>query len=87
MLPMLAWLVVINLYSLWQFKADKQRAIAGARRISEASLLQSAFFGGSIGALAGRSLFRHKTRKEPFATQLQLIAALQAGLLVGWAVY
>jgi uncharacterized membrane protein YsdA (DUF1294 family) len=39
--------------------------------------------GGSPGALLARKLFRHKTRKEPFSTQLQVIIALQAGVAIG----
>ncbi|MGY6637458.1 MAG: DUF1294 domain-containing protein [Erythrobacter sp.] len=53
------------------------QAEARAWRISEASLLQLAFFGGIGGAYAGRALFRHKTRKQPFSTQLHLIACAQ----------
>ncbi|ODS99888.1 MAG: hypothetical protein ABS49_07085 [Erythrobacter sp. SCN 62-14] len=34
-------------------------------------------FGGIGGAYAGRALFRHKTRKQPFSAQLHLIACAQ----------
>ena len=51
------------------------------RRISEAALLQFAFWGGIIGAYAGRALFRHKTRKQPFSSELHTVAALQIVLL------
>ena len=42
-----------------------------------ATLLQLAFFGGTPGAYAGRALFRHKTRKQPFCANLHAIAGLQ----------
>lgn len=81
MLPLpLLWLAVINLWTIRQFHADKRRAIAGARRIPEASLLQLALLGGTPGAFLARRLFRHKTRKKPFSTRLMLIAAVQAGV-------
>jgi len=66
-----------------RFWQDKQRAIAGARRIAEADLLGLALIGGSPGALLARRWFRHKTRKEPFSTRLLLIVALQAGAVIG----
>ena len=34
-------------------------------------------------AMAAQQLRRHKTRKEPFRTQLWLIAGIQALLLIG----
>lgn len=70
-------LVVMNFAAFAAFGIDKAQAEARAWRISEARLLQLAFFGGIGGAYAGRALFRHKTRKQPFSTQLHLIACAQ----------
>ena len=75
--------LLINAATFAAFWSDKRRAIAGERRISEASLLQLALIGGSPGALVARHLFRHKTRKEPFSTRLLLIVAIQAGAGIG----
>lgn len=35
--------------------------------------------------MLARHLFRHKTRKEPFSTQLLVIVALQMGAAIGLA--
>jgi uncharacterized membrane protein YsdA (DUF1294 family) len=70
--PLAAALALLNLWTVLRFWQDKQRAIAGERRIAE-----------SPGALIARSLFRHKTRKQPFSTRLFLIVAIQAGALIG----
>jgi len=78
-------LLVLNVFTMLRFWQDKQRAVAGERRISEAHLLGLALIGGSPGALAARTLFRHKTRKQPFSTWLFLIVAVQAGVLIGLA--
>jgi uncharacterized membrane protein YsdA (DUF1294 family) len=67
----------------FRFWSDKQRAIEGRRRIPESDLLGIALMGGSPGALIARQLFRHKTRKEPFSTQLMVIVAIQAGVIIG----
>jgi uncharacterized membrane protein YsdA (DUF1294 family) len=76
-------LLAVNSWTVLRFWQDKQRARAGERRIAEADLLALALIGGSPGALLARRWFRHKTRKEPFSTRLQLIAALQAGTAIG----
>ena len=68
-----------------RFHQDKQRAIAGERRIPEANLLGLALIGGTPGALLARRLFRHKTRKQPFSAWLWLIAAIQIGAVIGLA--
>jgi uncharacterized membrane protein YsdA (DUF1294 family) len=80
-----AWLVV-NLVTAMLFGIDKRRAVAGGWRISEATLLGWAALGGSGGALWARRHFRHKTRKQPFATILDVIATVHVGLLAGWIV-
>ncbi len=76
-------LLTVNGWTILCFWQDKQRAVAGERRIAEADLLALALIGGSPGALLARRLFRHKTRKEPFSTRLLLIAALQTGATIG----
>ena len=87
MLTILAWatipLLLVNLFTILQFYDDKQRAIEGKRRIPESDLLGLALIGGSPGALLARRWFRHKTRKEPFSTQLLVIVALQLGGVIG----
>ena len=81
------YIVAINFAAFAAFGIDKMLAEAGAWRISEARLLALAFAGGSPGAYAGRHLFRHKTRKQPFSGELHGIALLQTAalaLFVGW---
>jgi uncharacterized membrane protein YsdA (DUF1294 family) len=78
-------LVLVNAWTFFSFLDDKQRAVAGKRRIPESNLLGLALIGGSAGALLARKVFRHKTRKEPFSTQLFLIVALQIGAAIGFA--
>jgi uncharacterized membrane protein YsdA (DUF1294 family) len=84
MTVVLSLLLALNLLTMLRFWQDKQRAVAGERRIAEADLLGLAMFGGSPGALVARHLFRHKTRKQPFSTWLYLIIALQAGAAIGF---
>lgn len=83
----LAAFAAVNVWTFMLFGLDKIRAEDGSWRISEGTLLIWAFYGGSIGAYAGRAIFQHKTRKQPFCNRLHSIAALQSiGLTLtgGW---
>lgn len=70
-------LIAMNFLAFAAFDLDKSRAERGDWRVSEGTLLRLALFGGTLGAYAGRALFRHKTRKQPFSSNLHMIAALQ----------
>lgn len=71
------YLIAVNLIAFVAFAVDKAGAEAGRRRISETALLQLALVGGTLGAWAGRRLFRHKTRKARFTARLGAVTALQ----------
>ena len=74
----LLYLVVINLIAFAAMGWDKSSAVRGVERIPERTLLALAAAGGSVGAVAAQQVFRHKTRKQPFANWLLTIVALQA---------
>ncbi len=74
--------LLLNLRSLALFGWDKRQARRHGRRVSERRLLWSAALGGSLGAKAAQRLFRHKTKKQPFARRLSLILAGQAVILL-----
>ena len=76
-------LIAINLIAFAAFGLDKAKARRGQYRIAESTLLLFAFLGGTLGAYAGRSAFRHKTRKQPFNSNLFTIAVLQMLALGG----
>lgn len=64
---LLMWyLIVINIVTWIAFGLDKWKAKSGKWRIPERTLLLLALAGGSLGALAGMIMFRHKTRKAKF---------------------
>ena len=82
-----ATLIALNFVTFAMFGIDKTKAETGAWRIAESTLLTLALLGGTLGAYAGRALFRHKTRKQPFGANLFAIAVLQVlalGALIGW---
>jgi uncharacterized membrane protein YsdA (DUF1294 family) len=73
--------LLFNVVTFCVYWWDKEAARDGHWRVSEARLLQLAFFGGSLGAFAAQRLLRHKTRKEPFRTILLAILILHAALV------
>ena len=77
--------VVLNFIAFAAFGLDKAAAENNRRRIAEATLLRCALLGGTPGAYAGRALFRHKTRKQPFCGRLHRIAILQMLAIAVWA--
>ena len=80
--------IAINFAAFAAFGVDKMLAEAGRRRISEATLLNLAMLGGSPTAYLARHLFRHKTRKQPFSSELRNVVLVQlaglAALLAWW---
>lgn len=69
--------IAVNLIGFGLFGWDKSCAAHGRRRVPEKRLLTVAALGGAPAMLLGRSVFRHKTRKQPFATYLNTITSIQ----------
>ena len=81
------YLIAINFLAFAAFGWDKAQAESGGWRVRESTLVSFAFFGGLPGALAGRALFRHKTRKKAFTDSLYGAAFASCALLgLGWYV-
>ena len=79
------YLIVINATTFAMFALDKRAAEQRAWRVPERRLLGLAAMGGSPAAFVARAVLRHKTRKEPFGTQLIVITGLQIGVAAGAA--
>ena len=77
-----AYLIIINAASFLLMLIDKQKAKRGKWRIPERTLLGAAILGGSIGAILGMNLCRHKTKHPKFSIGLPLILAVQCIALV-----
>lgn len=79
------YLIIINALALALMRADKRKAVKDAWRIPEAVLMGSAVIGGSLGAILGMELFRHKTKHLKF--KLGLPAILVAQLLLAGIIW
>ena len=78
---LLHYLIIINIVSFLVYGIDKWKAKQGSWRISEATLLMLAVIGGTIGALLGMQVWRHKTMHLKFKYGLPLILLAQIALM------
>lgn len=80
---LLVYLIGINLVAFFLMAADKRRAQKHRWRIPEHTLFAAAILGGSLGAILGMYLCRHKTKHWYFVVGMPLILMLQL-LVVLW---
>lgn len=71
------YILIINVIAFVLFGIDKHKARQGLWRIPEKFIFLSAILGGSIGAICGMELFRHKTKHKSFTIGLPVILILQ----------
>ena len=74
---LLVYLLLVNAAGFLLMLVDKIKAKRNLWRIPEATLMGVAAIGGSIGAIAGMNLFRHKTKHAKFYIGLPVILTLQ----------
>lgn len=74
---LIAYLVVINFVTFAAFAIDKINAIEHRSRIRIVTLLGLAFAGGSLGAMLGMYILRHKTKIDYFTVGVPLIILMQ----------
>lgn len=84
MTKLLIWVLLWTVISFALMGLDKWKAIHYRRRIPEKALFFTAALGGSVGAMVGMSLFRHKTKHWSFKLGMPAILTLQ--LLLALAV-
>ena len=82
----IGYLLLANVVTFITYGIDKYKAKKGKWRISEATLLLMAVFGGSIGAWLGMKTFHHKTMHKKFYIGVPTIIILQIAFAV-WLSY
>ena len=82
-----AWLIAINVITFATFGYDKAISASELTRVPEWVLLALTFTGGTLGALLGRLVFRHKTVKASFRLKFWLVIVVQIALIVLYVLY
>lgn len=78
----LIYLLIINVIAFSLFGIDKFKAGRRLWRIPEKMLFLSAILGGSIGAILGMQIFRHKTKHKTFTIGIPTILMVQILLVI-----
>ena len=82
---LLVYLLLVNFIAFVLMGLDKRRAKRDKWRISEKALFLPAVLGGSVGAIAGMHVFRHKTKHWYFRYGLPALLVLQSvRILLVW---
>ncbi|WP_089855916.1 DUF1294 domain-containing protein [Chryseobacterium taeanense] len=77
----------INIINFILFRIDKRKAVKHQRRIPESTLLSFTFLGGTLGALLGMIVFRHKISKRNFLIKFGFIVLIQAAFIYLYGKY
>lgn len=78
----LFYLAIANVMAFFLYGLDKLKAKRGWTRISEFTLFMVAVLGGSLGALVGISVWRHKTQHWKFTIGIPFVLVGQIALVV-----
>mgnify|MGYP002624730288 CR=1 FL=1 len=70
-------LITINFTTFLAYFVDKRAAIRGAYRIPESQLHTLELVGGTLGAMLGQKLLRHKSRKKEYRVIFRAIVVMQ----------
>ena len=77
---LLWYLAAVNVVTFTVYGIDKRKARRGAWRIPEKTLFLLPLLGGSVGALLGMKVFRHKTKHWYFVWGIPIILLAQTAL-------
>ena len=79
---LLWYLAAVNVVTFTVYGIDKRKARRGAWRVPEKTLFLLPLLGGSVGALLGMKVFRHKTKHWYFVWGIPAILLAQLALTV-----
>ena len=82
---LIPYLIIINAISFILMLVDKYKAKKNLWRIPEATLMGFAAAGGSVGALAGMNLVRHKTKHLKFTVGIPIFLFIHI-LILTWLI-
>ncbi len=72
------YLYIINIFSYFYMRYDKQCANKNMRRVAEFTFFYIALAGGGLGIVIGSHTFNHKTQKYLFVKTIPVITVAEA---------
>ena len=85
MIYIICYLLIVNITAFILYGLDKRKAEKNKWRIKESTLIVIAALGGSVGALLGMIIFRHKTKHPKSFILVPLFLLLQ--VILGFLVF
>lgn len=82
LIVILCYLAIVNIAAFALMGIDKYKAKNNKWRIKEKTLFLSAIIGGSLGAMYGMHMFRHKTKHKSFIFGIPAILIVQILLVI-----
>lgn len=79
---MLVYVLVVNIFTFFLMRIDKQKAIKQQFRIPERTFFLLSFLGGALGTYIGMQLFRHKTKHASFTVGIPVLIIWNAGAFI-----
>ena len=79
--------LLLNLFSFFLMRHDKQCAKKNKRRVPEKALFLSAILFGALGGTLGMFLFRHKTKHTSFKIIVPMCMILQFIIIAAGAYF
>ncbi len=75
-------LLIWNIITFIMMGIDKRQAVKDGWRISEKTLLSSAFVMGAVGSILGSIVFHHKTQKPKFKILLPVALVINLAIII-----
>ena len=72
---------LINIFCFFAYGRDKHLAKTGGWRIPEIQIHTLELLGGTLGAIMGQKVFRHKTKKKSYRATFFATIVIQLGIV------
>lgn len=69
----IAYIIVVNIFTIILMRIDKQKAIKNQFRIPERTFFLLSILGGAVGTYIGMKAYRHKTKHGKFTIGIPIL--------------
>lgn len=69
----IAYIIVVNIFTIILMRIDKQKAVKNQFRIPERTFFLLSILGGAVGTYIGMKVYRHKTKHRKFTIGIPIL--------------